>query len=262
MSLADVVAADQPQRRARILVIDIENTPHELYGWGLFNQNYGINQIKTPGRVFCFAAKWVGERDVLFYSEHEHGHAGMVQAAWDLLNQADIVVGYNSDRFDLTKLQWEFELARLGKPHPYKTVDLLRVARREFGAGPASKKLDYIVQTLGLGRKVQHEGMPLWISCMNGDDKAWARMRRYNIGDVRITERLYHRWLPWISNHPNMQLILGDDRCCPTCGGKKLKRVDDVLTALTAYAGYRCLRCDALLRTNYARRRVTTRTAR
>ena len=262
MSLADAVADGPPSRQARILTIDIENSPHELYGFGLFDQNFGIGQIKKPGAVFSFSAKWVGERDVLFYSDHHHGHDVMVRAAFDLLSEADVVVGFNSDSFDLKKLNWEFELARLGKPRPYKTVDLLKVARSQFGQGPASRKLDYLVQALGIGAKAKHEGMPLWIACMNDDPKAWERMRRYNDQDVRITERLYHRWLEWIPNHPNMQLILGDDKCCPTCGGKRLKRDGEALTALTAYAMYRCQKCGARLRTNYINRRVTHRTVR
>ena len=262
MSLADEIEAEATTRQARILTIDIENSPHTLYGWGLFNQNFGINQIETPGRVICFAAKWVGERDVLFYSDHHDGHDAMVQAAWDLLSEADIVVGYNSDRFDLTKLNWEFEQAKMGPPRPYKTVDLLKVARRQFGHGPASKKLDYIVQSLGLGAKVAHEGMPLWIACMNGDAKAWDRMRRYNVGDVRITERLYHRWRQWIPNHPNMQLILGDEKCCTVCTGRRFKRDGEALAALTAYPAYRCTSCGTRYRSNYVLRRVSRRTIR
>lgn len=261
MSLADAVATG-PTRAARILTIDLECSPHELYGWALFNQNFGINQIKTPGAVISFAAKWVGDRDVLFYSDHHDGHDEMIRQAHRLLSEADIVVGFNSDRFDLTKFNWEFEQARLGRPRPYKTVDLLKVARSQFGAGPASKKLDYLVQQLGLGHKTHHQGMPLWVACMNGDEAAWRKMRTYNMQDVRITERLYHRWLEWIPNHPNMQLILGDDKCCPTCGGRRLKRDGEALTALTAYAMYRCQRCHARIRTNYIRRRVTHRTVR
>ncbi len=262
MSLADAAASGPPTRQARILVIDIENTPHELYGWGLFNQSFGLNQIKNPGAVFCFAAKWVGDPNPIFYSDHHDGHAAMVKAAHDLLSEADIVVGFNSDSFDLKKLNWEFELAGLGKPRPYKTVDLLKVARSQFGHGPASRKLDYLVQALGIGKKVAHEGMGLWVKCMQGDERSWERMRRYNVQDIRVTEKLYHRWLEWIPNHPNLQLILGDDKCCPTCGGKRLKRDGEALTALTAYAMYRCQKCGARIRTNYINRRVTHRSAR
>ena len=259
MSLANALEKGPPQRQARILTIDIENSPHTLYGWGLFNQNFGINQIETAGQVICFAAKWVGERDVMFFSDHHDGHAAMIRSAHDLLSEADIVVGYNSDRFDLTKLNWEFDAAKMGPPRPYKTVDLLKVARRQFGHGPASKKLDYIVQSLGLGAKVQHEGMPLWIACMNDDPKAWERMRRYNIGDVRITERLYHRWLSWIPNHPNLQMILNDDGCCMTCGGKKFTRDGEWTTAVTAYPAFRCVKCGARHRSDRILRRFSSR---
>jgi hypothetical protein len=255
VSLAD--AAQAGPRQARILTIDIETRPITAHTWGLFNQNIGLNQIVDPGGVMCFAAKWVGERTVYFYSDHHDDHRTMLEHAHRLLSEADIVVGYNSDRFDLTKLQWEFAQAGMLPPRPYKTVDLLKVARARFGA--PSRKLDFIAEHLGLGNKVHHQGFTLWTACMAGDGKAWDKMRRYNIGDVRLTERLYHRLLPWVPNHPNMQLILDDDGCCPTCGGKRLKRDGETLTALTAYAMYQCTKCGARLRTNYIKRRVTHR---
>jgi hypothetical protein len=255
MSLADHL----PARWARILTIDIENTPHELYGFGLYDQNFGINQIKQPGSVFCFAAKWLGEKDVMFFSDHEHGHAEMIRQAHRLLSEADIVVGFNSDSFDLKKLNWEFELARLGKPRPYRTVDLLKVARSQFGQGPASKKLDYLVQQLGLGAKTHHQGMPLWIACMNGSEVAWRKMRRYNEQDIRITERLYNRWLPWIPNHPNMALYLGVDGGCPNCGGKSFRKDGVATTAQTQYAQSQCKKCGAWVRNNFVKERSLVR---
>ena len=57
----------------RILTIDIETKPMTVYSWGLFNQFHSIDQIVDHGGLLCFAAKWMGDKEVLFYSEWDDG---------------------------------------------------------------------------------------------------------------------------------------------------------------------------------------------
>ena len=68
-------------KHIRILTIDIETKPMKVYSWGLFNQFHTIDQIIDHGGLLCFAAKWAGEKDVLFFSEWDDGFEGMVKAA-------------------------------------------------------------------------------------------------------------------------------------------------------------------------------------
>ena len=97
----------------------------------------------------------------------------------------------------------------------------LRVLIDLFVERYVDAKLDYVAGALGLGHKRAHEGFTLWTSCIAGDEKAWDRMRRYNIQDVRLTEKLYDRILPWIPNHPHMGLYTDGGHCCPTCGSRR-----------------------------------------
>lgn len=260
MSLADAAAAGPPARRVRVLTFDIETRPITAHVWGLWDQRVGLNQIIDPGGVLCFAAKWYGEKDILFYSEHVDGHDAMIRAAHALLSEADFVVHYNGQRFDVPHLNREFVQLGLGRPTPYKQVDLLRVARSQFKF--PSNKLDYVAGALGLGHKVSHEGHTLWTKCPAGDEAAWKRMERYNRGDVRLTERLYERLLPWIPNHPHLGLYNGRGDCCPNCGGTKFEQVENARTALTSYAQFRCKRCGTFTRNNFIRDRVTSRATR
>ena len=235
-----------PKHNLRVLFFDIENAPHDVHTWGLFNQNVGIGQIIQPGRVFGFGAKWLGEKDVLFYSDHEHGHEDMVKAAWDLFNEADVIVTYNGISFDIPHMQREFLLAGLNPPRPYKQIDLLRVIRKQFKF--ASNKLDFVSQQLGIGHKTSHEGFGLWVKCMAGDPKAWARMARYCKQDVKLTEKLYHYLRPWLTAVPHLGQMDGASHSCWACGGDKLVRDGVAFAFVTSYRLYQCKNCGAWVR--------------
>lgn len=232
------------ENKVRVLVIDIENSPNIAHVWGLWNNNVSLAQLQESQRVICFAAKWLGEKGTLFYSEHVDGYDAMVKAAYDLVNEADIIVGYNSQGFDMKHLHTTFVKAGYAPPKPYKNVDLLHAVKKAFRF--PSNKLDYVVQTLKLGAKTPHTGHTLWVQCMAGVDSAWKLMERYNRQDVVVTEKLYYRILPWIEKHPHIGMYMDTDHDrCPFCGSTKLT-LDTGVTAkanVTTYDLYSCAEC-------------------
>jgi DNA polymerase elongation subunit (family B) len=231
-------------QRPRILTLDIETSPAIVQTFGLHNTNIGISQIVEPTRVLCFAAKWHGEDEVMFFSEHHHSRAVMVQAAWDLLNQCDALCTYNGPSFDVKYLQAEFLLAGMTPPRPFKNIDLLRVVRSQFKFNSA--KLDWVAQQLGLGSKVSHEGFGLWTACLAGDPDAWERFKAYNIQDVVLTEQLLDRLGPWVKTHPHFGMFNGDDSCCFRCGGTDFEsHGDNARTDLAVFELFKCVGCGA-----------------
>jgi DNA polymerase elongation subunit (family B) len=251
--------AGKPAHNVKVLFFDIETVPHEVFVWGLWGQNVAISQIIQPGRVFAFAAKWLGNKEVLFHSDYHDGHEEMVLAAHRLLSEADIVVTYNGISFDIPHMQTEFLLAGLAPPRPYKQIDLLRVIRKQFKF--ASNKLDFISQQLGLGKKTSHEGFDLWVKCLEMDPKAWAKMKTYACQDVRLTEKNYHYLLPWLTTVPHVgQMDGADGSSCWACGGTKLRRDGTAHAFVTSYRLYQCLKCGAWVRgTARLQTTVTTR---
>jgi len=201
---------------SKILVFDIETAPAEFYGWGMYNQNFGIEQVKKPGYMLCFAAKWIGKSEVLSYSIWEHGQEAMLRAARDLIEEADAFVTKNGERFDIPTLNNELALLDIPPPPPTTHIDLEKVVRKNFRF--LCNKLDFIARYFGVGAKVQHEGFILWRKCLEGNEVARRKMVRYCKGDVRITERVYKKVRAFFPNHPHMGETPG--RQCGACGSK------------------------------------------
>lgn len=239
----------------RTLVLDIETGPHMAYVWKIWDETIPLQRLIESGTVLCFAAKWLDERKMHFYSDFHDGHEAMVEAAWKLIDEADAVIHYNGRSFDMKHLQREFVLAGMPPPSPHRDIDLLQVVRHKFKF--VSSKLDHVARELGLGGKLDAGGFDVWIGCMQGDEKSWRKMRRYNIGDVRLTEALYRRLLPWIDRHPNVALYVGADRACPKCGAADdLTRWGFLRTNAGSFRRYRCGSCGAYSRD--AKRTETT----
>ena len=235
----------------KILVIDIENGPNLAAVWGLFNQNIGIDMIHESSSVLCFAAKWLGDKEVFFYSDYWDGHDEMIRQAHRLLSEATAVITYNGDKHDFRHLNREFLLAGLPAPSPSKSIDLLKTIRQRF-AFP-SNKLDYVAQALGIGSKVRHPGYSMWKDAMTGspDEKkaAWKLFKEYNIGDIFLTEDVYNAILGWISNHPIVTVPVDTGVVvCFECGSEELSEEGVEIVGSYIYPRYFCEQCDRWLR--------------
>lgn len=220
------MASSKQKDTRKILVLDIEWQPALAYVWRMWKQNIQPDMLIDHGGMLCFCAHWHGSKEFMFYSKWEHGREGMAQAALDLLTEADAVVTYNGDKFDLPKITGEILLAGLSPPPPVTSIDLLKAVKK-FGFN--MNRMAYIAPLLGVGGKLSHEGFTLWKKAMDGDEVAQRKMQRYCIQDVRITDKLYKKIKPFIRNHPYM----GENKAeCPVCHKNNTQR-----------RGYRRTRC-------------------
>lgn len=201
----------------KVLFLDIEWAPATAYVWRMWDENISPDQLIDHGGMLCFCAKWGNSKEFLFFSEWEDGRAGMAQAALDLLSEADAVVTYNGDRYDLPKILGEILLANLTPPPPVTSIDVIKAVKK-FGFN--MNRLAYIGPLLVQQGKVKHEGFNLWKDVMNGKATAQARMRKYCIQDVRLLEKLYQRIRPFIKNHPHMGTTKKE---CGACGSSHVQ---------------------------------------
>lgn len=170
----------------------------------------------------------------------------MIREIYDLIEQADAVVHYNGTKFDIPTLNHEFLFDGLSPPSSYSEIDLIKTARQRFRL--PSNKLDYLAQYLGLGGKVKHMGMQLWHDCMDGDQKAWKIMERYNKKDVTLLEDVYNVLLPWIKSHPNWGHYAEGQITCAKCGSSDVKKNGVERSTVTPYQRFKCNSCGSPLK--------------
>ena len=236
---ASLPAGDLPVvNKPKILALDLETSPNLAHVWGLFNQNIGIVQLMEWTEVICFGARWLGTDEVIFKSVYHDSKEEMLQTIWDLMNEADAIMGWNSKGFDVKHLYREFIENGMLPPSPHIDLDLMLASKRKFRF--PSNKLDYFAQKMGVGAKVKHEGHELWVKCMRNEPEAWADMKKYQIQDVDILFGVYDKLLPWIEGHPHMALFSGEALACPNCGSTNVRRYGSTTTTAGKFPRYVC----------------------
>ncbi len=195
-----------------------------------FGKTYETNIIEVIENSFMlsFSLKWLGEKKIHTYAlpdfprfkTDKHDDSQLVEKLASFVDQAHIIVAHNGDRFDVPTLNTRLLYHGFTPPSPYKTIDTCKEARKALKL--PSNKLDDIGEYFGLGRKLAHSGKHLWLSCMNGDLKAFKEMKKYNAQDVVLLEKVYLKLRPYIK-HPNVNLQNRTMGACPKCGSTHLQ---------------------------------------
>lgn len=224
---------------AKILALDIEWKPATAYVWKMWDENISPDQLIDEGGLLCFCAHWVGEKKSMFYSEWEHGPAEMAFQAFQLLSEADAVVTYNGDKYDLPKLRGHLLLNGMRDVPPPTSIDLIKTVRK---LGFVMNRLAYIGPLLDAGKKLKHEGFQLWRSVLEGDVRAQLRMQKYCIQDVKVLLNLYEKVKPFIKDHPHM----GEDKgACGSCGSNHIQQRGWRRTKLFKVQRLQCQECGS-----------------
>ena len=233
-----------------ILFIDVETSPILGYTWGAYEQN--VLSIVEPTKIICAAWKWHDEKavEVLALPDFKGYKPGvvddfkLVKALWNLLDLADVVITQNGDQFDIKVMNARFVAHGFDAPSAYKTVDTRKVAKKYFRFGQNS--LDGMGEFLKLGKKVNNGGFDTWLKCIAGDQPTWALMKKYNVRDVDLLEKVYIKLRPFIVNHPNLNIIAqqGFDNC-PTCQSDDLTKRGFAVTKRGRYQRFQCNDCGS-----------------
>lgn len=233
---------------ASILILDLERIPawtKPLPVWdmkSLMNRRLGPDDIAEWGRTICFAYRWGFTGPIQFAAEwQEGGRAAYLDTMQAVLEQADILSGHNSEQFDHKHLAGDLFMERNVVVPKIKHIDTLKLARQN--ANWENNQLVTLTKRLGIPTKTDSYRISVAMAAVSGDPKAQARIRRYNIGDVRASTGMLKKFLPL--SGVNLGLFAEDPTlpACPKCQSRKLQRRGVAVKAALRYPRYQCQSC-------------------
>lgn len=246
---------------ARVVTLDIERIPGrarvkhrgleitgdfwDLGGWkDTIGRRIHADDVLEWPRTVCAAWKFYDEDKVHFAAEWEvGGYDAFMRHMWDVVDECDLAIGHNAERFDLPLMLTGWAEMGLPAPSPYKVIDTLKIARRVFGF--ESNTLDSLAKRLGVDAKTDKYDVRMARAAVAGDKAAQDRIKGYNEGDIVASEALADRLRPYAKGLPHMGMWVDDENACPSCGHTMRPTGKTVHANVQAYDGMVCPSCGA-----------------
>lgn len=218
-------------RDAKILIYDIETSPNEGWFWRAgYKLNIDANQITKERAIICVSYKWLGEKEVYKLAwDEDQNDKFLVEQFIEVLNEADLIVAHNGDKFDLKWLKTRALVHRLhySMLPNYKQFDTLKVAKSKLYCN--SNRLDYISKLLGFKGKIRTR-YNLWNEvCVDNNRDSLNEMLEYCDEDVIQLEHVYKELRHLDNPRFHLGVLQGKTKqTSPVSGGKNLELVKTV----------------------------------
>jgi len=205
--------------KVKRLIVDIEVSGNKGYFWESgFKLDVPYINIVEERQVICIGWKWEGEKQIQCDTWSGKSDKNLLKWFAPLLEEADVVIGHNHDRFDLPWIRARCIYHRIPVTPLIKTYDTFQVGRRLFKFN--SNALAYLGPFLKIGQKIKTD-YQLWHEVMKGNPKALAKMVKYCKNDVKDTEALYHLMEPYGPLKTHEGVVDGKGKeSCPKCGSR------------------------------------------
>jgi DNA polymerase elongation subunit (family B) len=228
----------------KILLLDIETAPITAKIWRLDAQYVSTNQIIEDSHLLSYAAKFLNEKKI-FYNDQKNikdktDDKKLLLELKELLNEADVVVAHNGKAFDIPFILGRMFLKNIDPPSHFEQIDTYRLLKSKFAL--TSNKLEYVAKYFKL-EKYKHKkfsGIELWLECLKDNKKAFKELKKYNIQDVIILEKIYLMLRKFIDS----KLYVEDENQCPHCLSKNTLQKNGIrYTKYNVYQRYICTKC-------------------
>lgn len=251
------------KRKPKILYIDIENSrmvvefeTYTLYNIDKIHPKY----VKHDWYITCAAWAWldtqkqtigkietVAVNDFKSYKKDFRDDRQVVKKLHEVMSEADLIVGHNSDSFDIKKVNYKFIKYGLPPLDLPATVDTLKAARKY--AKSTSNSLYYLAKEFGVTMKVDLDSGVMHAADA-GDEAALKKLIRYNKGDIKAGAQVYFKMLPYIKNHASIDKIMGkeidkDKPNCQNCGSVNTHKNGTRTSRTGKYHRYICRDCGS-----------------
>lgn len=217
--------------KAKVLIYDIETSYDIVSSWRIgYNINLPHYSIIKERAIICVSYKWLGEDQIYNLTwDKNQCDKFLLEQFIEVMNEADLIVAHNGDRFDLKWIKTRALKHDLPMLINYPQFDTLKVAKKKFYFN--SNKLDYIAEFLGFGNKVKTEP-ELWDRIiLDKDPKAMEEMLTYCDMDVELLEKVYKKLVYWELPKLHQGVLEGKTKLTsPISGGSNLEHVKMVTT--------------------------------
>ena len=242
-------------RKPRILIWDIESSLSVVATFSPYVNYIGSNMLIKDWNIICASWKWLGQKKVHSVSVLGNPKSYdisndklIVKKLAEVIEQADVIVAHNGDKFDTKKLNARLLYHGMKPINIPPSVDTLKVAKKEFKL--SYNNLDYLAKYLGLDSKMDMD-KGAWMSVLQGNKKSIRDMVKYNKVDVEVLENVYTRLRPYITNHPRVDLACGPLRdvyastatSCASCGSYNIIANGIRKTKKCVYKRFLCKDC-------------------
>lgn len=232
-------------RPPKILFFDIETAPITGYTWGTYEQS--VIKILKDWFVLSYAAKFEGD-DRFFYLDQRFANPieddfQLLCGIHHLLSECDVLVGHNSVKFDLKKLNARFIKYDLQPLSHFQHIDTLKIARKHF-AFTSNKLADlakYLNCDVHKSTHAKFPGFSMWDECLKGNVEAFQEMEDYNKTDVDVLIEVYKKLAKWEPSI-NFQSFYYAPTC--SCGNTKFYKDGFKYTRQGKFQVRRCSVCS------------------
>lgn len=213
------------KKNPKVLIYDIETSYNIVSSWRIGNKvslpHYSVIKERA---IICVSYKWMGEEEVYNLSwDKNQDDKFLLEQFIEVMNEADILVAHNGNRFDLKWIKSRALKHGLEMLPTYVQHDTLNLAKKHFYLN--SYKLDYISKFLGFEGKIKTEP-ELWDKViLEKDPEALKEMIEYCDEDVVQLENVYKVLAKWDKPLVHVGAMNGDKASSPISGSKNLKLV-------------------------------------
>lgn len=195
----------------KVLTLDTETSHTIARLWSIgYKISVQHTAIKVPTKVITIQYKWANEKKPKWlkwdkvsnkYDDSRNfDDAKMIEEfTINVLSKADIIIGQNSDSFDLKVLNERAKELHLTPLDQKPSIDILKLSRKSVRA--ASHKLDYRSSQQGLGGKIKMIEDD-WVDIEERGVSVTKKMVPYGLKDVLDTEELFWEELPYYKDLP------------------------------------------------------------
>ncbi len=235
-----------------IVVFDEETSPQLGYFFGgIWETNIvKIVEYETIITISYWDSKTnkvksISQWDFPDWKKGKWNDKSLVKYFREILVTYDIIVGQNSDQFDIKLFNSRLAFHGLEALPAAQTFDTKKIAKSRLKL--PSYSLEVMANFFGLEGKYHHSGLDMWFKCKDGDRTAQREMTHYCNVDVIKTKDVFFKLLPFVKFNNNYARLDGVNINCsnPTCGSKNLVKHKTRRTVSGLKQQYQCNDCGS-----------------